>query len=117
MIDLVQREVTVSAERPVIFLTTPVCGDRVAPGGTLAITGRATVFEAALMLEVRDATGGVVLSQPVMADECCVEDNFGTLLALPADLTAGNYDVVAFNYSAADGSIQNEFSVQIQVQP
>ncbi|GAA3872966.1 hypothetical protein GCM10022381_14980 [Leifsonia kafniensis] len=113
--DLVAQTITVSAERPAIFLTTPVCGDIVDAGQLLAVTGRAEVFEAALTIELRDASGTALLAQQVVADECCVESNFAVLLSVPAGLAAGSYDVVAFTTSAVDGSIQNEFPVQIQV--
>lgn len=116
IVNLVELPVTLSAERPVIFLTSPVCGDTVASGGALSIQGRATVFEAALTVELRDAAGTVVFSRDLLSEEGGVESNFGELVTLPADLPGGFYDLVAFNISAKDGAVENEFPVQILVQ-
>lgn len=116
IINLVERPVTLSAEHPTIFLTSPVCGDTVAPGGALAVQGRATVFEAALTVELRNAAGTVVFSRNLLTEEGGVESGFGEIVTLPADLPTGLYDLVAYNTSAKDGSIQNEFPVQVNVQ-
>ena len=115
MTSLVERPIVVSAERPPILLTSPVCGDTVAPGGALAIQGLAAVFEAALTVEVRNSSGAAVLTRNLMTEEGGVHSLFGEIVTLPADLPPGFYDVVAFSYSAEDGSIENEFPVQIQV--
>lgn len=115
VVNLVERDVTISTERPRIFFSEPACGAVVAPGSTLAVSGRAMVFEAALIVELRNAFGAVVLSQNVMAESGVEEADFSAQLALPADLPGGFYDVVAYNTSAMDGSIENEFAVQISV--
>ena len=115
IVNLVERAVTLSAERPAIFLTSPVCGDTVASGGALSVQGRAMVFEAALTVELRDAAGTVVFSRNLLSEEGGVESNFGELVTLPADLPGGFYDLVAFSVSAKDGSIENEFPVQIRI--
>lgn len=116
MINLVEREVTLSTERPSIFVTAPSCGTTVAPGGTLMVAGRALVFEAALTVELRDASGTVAVSQNVMAANGTEESDFSTMLAIPATLRSGFYDLVAFSHSAMDGSVENEFSLQIVVE-
>lgn len=113
--DLVAQAITVSAEQPPIFLISPACGDIADTGKVLAVTGRAAVFNAPLMVELRNAAGVAVLAQQTVADSCCADSNFGVLLSIPTDLPAGQYDVVAFNVNAADGSKQYEFPVQIQV--
>lgn len=115
MINLVERHITLSPDHPAILLTSPICGDVVAPGGNLSVQGLATVFEAALTVELRDAAGAVVFSRDLMTSEGGVESPFGEIITIPADLSPGFYDLVAFNYSAEDGSIQNEFPVQIHV--
>jgi hypothetical protein len=115
MINLVERKVLLAPKRPPIMLTSPVCGDVVAPGGTLAIQGLATVFEAALSVELRDASGTAVFSKHLMAEEGGVESRFSDLTIMPAGLVPGFYDLVAFNLSAKDGSVENEFPVQIRV--
>ena len=114
--DLVARALTVSAAKPAIYLAAPACGATAEAGRVLTVTGRAAVFEATLSVELRDSSGAAVLAAQTVADACCVESNFGVVLSLPADLPAGQYDVVAFNVSATDGSKQNEFPVQIHVQ-
>ncbi|PXA72173.1 Gmad2 immunoglobulin-like domain-containing protein [Cryobacterium arcticum] len=115
-INVVEVPVVVTPERPPIIIVTPVCGDTVAPGGQIAVTGRAQVFEAQFTLELRDAAGTAVLSQEVTAESGTEESNFSALLTMPADLPGGFYDLVGYNTSAKDGSVQYEFPVQILVQ-
>lgn len=115
IINLVERQLVLSPEHPPIFLTSPVCGDVVAAGGPLAVQGLATVFEAALTIELRDSAGTAVFTRNLMTAEGGVESPFGEIVTLPAGLSPGFYDLVAFNVSAKDGSIENEFPVQIEV--
>lgn len=115
--NLVERAVTLSVDRPAIFVTSPVCGATVALGSALVVQGRALVFEAALRVELRDASGTALLTKRVMAASGTEESDFSADLAIPATLPSGFYDLVAFNYSARDGSIENEFSIQIVIQP
>jgi hypothetical protein len=116
MINVAERAITLSAERPTIFVTEPDCGAVVAPSATLAVSGRAAVFEAALTIELRDASGAVVVAENVMAASGVEEADFTGSLAIPADAPNGFYDLVAYSFSAMDGSIQNEFVVQIVVE-
>jgi hypothetical protein len=115
--NLVARSVTLSADRPAIFVTSPVCGAKVAPGSTLFVQGRALVFEAALVVELRDASGTALVTQTVNAASGTEESDFTTNLVIPAALPSGFYDLVAFDYSARDGSVEHEFSMQIVVEP
>ena len=115
MINLVERRLTLSPEHPPIMLTSPVCGDVVAAGGALAVQGLATVFEAALTIELRDAAGVAVFSRNLMTAEGGVESPFGEFITIPAHLSPGFYDLVALSYSPKDGSVENEFPVQIEV--
>lgn len=115
---LVERDITVTADRPSIFLTSPVCGAVMTqPGEQFLVAGRAAVFEAALTVEFRDAAGTVRFSENLMTDVGGEESDFSAFLTLPADTPAGLYDVVALNYSALDGSAENAFAVQVLVQP
>jgi hypothetical protein len=57
-----------------------------------------------------------VFSKNLMTEEGNVESRFSDLATMPAGLVPGFYDLVAFNLSAKDGSIENEFPVQISVQ-
>jgi hypothetical protein len=114
MVDLVEFPVLISPERPDIIVTNPRCGDVYEPGGLMLLTGTAAVFEAALTIELRDGRRAI-MSLPVTADECCIESQFTARLTLPSDLSSGFYDVAAYSLSAMDGSVENEFVVQIEV--
>jgi hypothetical protein len=115
---LVERSVTVSDERPNIVITSPRCGDEVAAGSTFTVTGMAQILEAALSVDVRDASGAALLTQNVMAGSG-VEFSLWTatfdLGALPAG--TGFYDIVAYTHSPRDGSVIDEFPVPIVVRP
>ena len=115
IIDLVEFPITIATERPAIILTSPTCGQVYEPGGLVMVTGTAALFEAALTVDVRDASGTTVATLPVLADACCVESGFSSMLTLPADIPPGLYDVVAYSLSPKDGSIENEFPVQIEI--
>jgi hypothetical protein len=115
--NLVERPVIVSADHPVIFISEPACGATVSSGELLAVSGQAFVFEAALTVELRDASGSPFASQDVMAARGDEESPWATLLAIPAGLAAGAYDLVAYDLSARDGAIENEFSIQVFVEP
>ncbi|QYF73267.1 Gmad2 immunoglobulin-like domain-containing protein [Cryobacterium sp. PAMC25264] len=114
--NIVERPLTLTAERPPIIITSPGCGDTVAPGGTLTVVGRALVPEAQFTLELRDASGAAVLTQDVMAADGTQESDFSATLDIPAGLSAGFYDLVGFDNSLKDGSEQYDFPVQLLVQ-
>lgn len=114
--NVVERSLTLTTERPPIIITTPACGASVAPGGTLEVTGRAMVPEAQFTLELRDPAGAAVLTQEVTAASGTEESDFSSTLAVPAGLTGGFYDLVGFDNSLKDGSVQYEFPVQLLVQ-
>lgn len=115
MTDLVERRLTISTERPDIIVTSPRCGD-VYPAGTLIqVLGTASLFEASLIVELRNSAGIPVVTLPVTAEECCVESNFSSMLTVPAGLSSGFYDFVAYSLSPQDGSQQNAFVVQVEV--
>jgi hypothetical protein len=115
--NLVERNVTLSPVHPAIFITSPTCGTVASPGATIEVTGRAAVFEAALTVELRDASGAVVAGQNVMAASGVEESDFSASLAVPADAPLGFSDLVAYTHSAEDGSVIDEFPVQIVVEP
>lgn len=115
IIDLVEYPITIAPDRPPIILTSPACGQVYEVGGLMMVTGTAALFEAALTVDVRDASGATVATLPVIADACCVESNFSSMLTLPTDIAPGFYDVVAYSLSAKDGTMENEFPVQIEV--
>ena len=115
IIDLVEYPITIAPDRPLIILTSPACYQVYDLGGLMMVTGTAALFEAALTVDVRDASGTTVATLQVTADECCVESNFSSSLTLPSDIPPGLYDVVAYSLSAKDGSVENEFPVQIEL--
>ena len=115
IIDLVEYPITIAPDRPPIILTSPACYQVYDLGGLMMVTGTAALFEAALTVDVRDASGTTVATLQVTADECCVESNFSSSLTLPSDIPPGLYDVVAYSLSPKDGSVENEFPVQIEV--
>ncbi|WP_243074623.1 Gmad2 immunoglobulin-like domain-containing protein [Microbacterium sp. SS28] len=115
MANLVEFPVTISPERPMIIMTSPRCGDRYDAGGLVMLTGTAALFEAAFTVELRDAAEHVILTVPITAAECCVESQFSAQLTLPSDMLPGFYDVAAYSIGAKDGSVENEFIVQIEV--
>jgi immunoglobulin-like protein involved in spore germination len=115
IIDLVEYPITIAPDRPPIILTSPACYQVYDLGGLMMVTGTAALFEAALTVDVRDASGTTVATLQVTADECCVESNFSSSLTLPSDIPPGLYDVVAYSLSPKDGSVENEFPVQIEI--
>jgi hypothetical protein len=115
MANLVELPLTISPNRPRIILTSPRCGDVYTPGGAMQLLGTASLFEAALTVELRDTAGTTLFQLPVTAEECCVESQFSSMMTIPTGLSSGFYDVVAYSLSAKDGSVENEFAVQIDV--
>jgi len=114
--NLVQREVTLSAVHPAIYITSPTCGARVAPGTNVTVTGRAFVAEAMFTLELRGFFGDSVVIQQVTAESGTEESNFTASLAVPAGLPGGLYDLIAYDNSLKDGAVNHVFSVQLLVQ-
>ena len=49
------RQVTTATDAPAIVILTPACNADIAAGSGLRVTGTASVFEAALRLELRNA--------------------------------------------------------------
>jgi hypothetical protein len=116
--DFVERPIVVSAERPDIVIESPRCAEEVRAGSVLTVSGKALVFEAALTVEIRDAGGTVVAAQNVLAANGTEFSPWSATFDLPTlGLTSGFYDVVAYSRSARDGSVINEFPVQISVRP
>jgi hypothetical protein len=115
-VNVVERPIMISAKHPALYITSPACLATIPAGAPLTVNGRGLVFEAVFILQLRDASGAAVAEQRAMAGGT-EELGFATTIAIPAELASGLYDLVAFNYSARDGAIENEFSVQVIVQP
>jgi hypothetical protein len=115
--NVVERAITVLAEQPNIVIESPRCSDVVRPGAMLVVRGNAQVFEAALSVELRDASGAAFLTQSVLADSGVERSPWSATLDLSSlPEGSGLYDLVAYSHSAEDGSIINEFAVPILVQ-
>lgn len=115
-INVVETPVVVTSERPPMIIKTPVCGATVAPGGVIAVTGRAQVSAAQFSLELRDTAGTAVLTQALTAENATEGADFSAMVTVPADLAGGFYDLVGYQAGAAGGSVKYEFPVQILVQ-
>ena len=111
-----QRPVSIAPDLPAIVITSPGCSEELSAGSTLTVTGLALVFEAVLQVGVRDASGAELIRQRVMAASGTEFSPWSTELDLSALPGAGIYEVVAYNFSARDGSIENEFAVPIVLQ-
>ena len=94
---------------------TPDCNVDIAAGTGLPVTGTASVFEAALSLELRNADGMVVASQPVTADASAPARGSWSAMLNISSLPAGLYELTAFDLSARDGSRENEFSIPLRI--
>ena len=66
--NIVTETVHATTDVPAIVILTPACNAEVAVGSPLTVTGTASVFEAALNVEVMNPDGQVVISRQVMAD-------------------------------------------------
>jgi hypothetical protein len=113
--DLVERSVRVSGEQPDIVVTSPGCSEEVEAGSTITVTGMALVFEAVLQVGVRDASGAELIRERVMAASGTEFSPWSTNLDLSLLPGAGIYEIVAYDFSARDGSIENEFPIPIVV--
>lgn len=113
MQDVEEVSVTLSSEDPAIVINTPACAANVS--GSLTVEGMALVFEAVLHVDIRQPDGTVVATNRVMAASGTEFSFWSTTFDL-SGLSPGFYDLVAYNLSARDGAVENEFPVQISVQ-
>lgn len=97
-----------------IILESPFFGDTVqAP---IEIKGNANVFEAQFMVEIKDSTGKVLASQPIMATSGTgTRGTFDEEIELPM-LYSGVATIMLYEPSPKDGSRTNEVQTQITVQ-
>ncbi len=113
--NVVTEPVHATTDVPAVVILTPTCNADVAVGVPLKVTGTASVFEAALSLELRDPDGRVVSTQSVTADAAGpARGNWSATIDISA-LAAGNYELTAFDLSARDGSRENEFTIQLRL--
>jgi hypothetical protein len=114
--DITVQQIVVSPDPPAIVIGTPRCNAPASKSVPLVVSGQALVFEAALNLELRNADGAAVLSERAMSANGTERSPWSTTLDLSgANIPPGAYDLVAFDFSARDGAIENEFSIPIEV--
>lgn len=114
--NVVTREVTVGSTAPRIVIESPACGASVSKAAGLTVSGRALAFEAVLQLELRNASGVAVVSERAMAASGTEMSPYTATLDISgADIPPGFYTLVAFDYSARDGTVENEFPIPIEV--
>jgi germination protein M len=99
---------------PQIVIESPLDGDVVS--SPIRLRGTANVFEATVSIEVKDATGTVVLEAFTTATSGSgTRGTFDTELVLPE--ASGTMTIVAFESSAKDGTPLHETDVQVTVEP
>jgi len=104
----------VEDETPQIVIESPLDGDTVS--SPIRLSGTANVFEATVSIEVKDATGTVVLEAFTTATSGTgTRGTFDTELVLPQG--SGTMTIVAFESSAKDGTPLHETDVQVTVEP
>jgi hypothetical protein len=90
---------------PSVFVERPTWGATL--GNPVRVSGIANVFEAVFFVEVRDADGGTLAKERVMAT--CGTGCWGTFdVSIPYDVSSRQEgSVVTYNLSAMDGSIED----------
>jgi hypothetical protein len=114
-INAVTRRLQLAPDVPGIVIAQPRCGADVPGGASLAVSGTASVFEAALAVELRTSSGTVVAAMHVTADAGApATGSWSTRLDLNG-IAAGTYELVAYSGSARDGTPENVFSIPIRI--
>lgn len=112
--NLVSVPVTISAEQPAIVVDSPLCGAEVK--SPVTISGTASVFEAALVVVVKDSLGQELARANVLASNS-VGGTFSQDLSFSLPGGSENGTIEAFNVSPRDGSTINVFSVPVMLTP
>lgn len=114
--DVTLHQITLSPQLPPITIEAPRCNARVSKSAPLAASGEALVFEAALTVELRTPSGDTLLSQNVLALDGTQRSPWTATFDISGpDIAPGQYDLVALNFSARDGSVENIFAIPIEV--
>ncbi len=113
--NVVTRDIHLQSDAPAIVIAAPRCNADVAQGTMLAVNGTASVFEASLIVELRDGRGTPFVTQIVTADAAGpATGRWNTTLDL-ATVVAGAYELVAYGISARDGAQENVFAIPIRI--
>lgn len=113
--DRVSVDVTLSEEQPAIVVTSPQCGQEVQ--SPFVVEGTASVFEAALVIVVRDAQGNELAHIGALASEAePARGDFAQEVPFTVDARQQG-TIEAYSGSPRDGSIINLFSVPVVLLP
>jgi len=113
--NVVTRAVLVQADAPAIVIAQPRCNADVAQGSMLNANGTASVFEATLIVELRDAAGTVLVKQVVTADAAGPATGRWSTRLDVSRIVAGTYELVAYSASPRDGAPENIFSIPVRI--
>jgi hypothetical protein len=113
--NVVTRAIQITNEVAPIVITSPGCNAQVQAGGKLDVGGTASVFEAALSVDLRDSTGKVINTQHLTASAGAPDTGTWQATFDIAALPTGDYEILAYNTSARDGSVQNTFAIPIRI--
>ena len=104
----------IEEQTPQILIESPLPGDTVT--SPVRLRGTANVFEATVSIEVKDATGTVILEAFTTATSGTgTRGTFDTKLNLPA--VSGTVTIVTFEASAEDGRPLHVRDVQVTIAP
>jgi immunoglobulin-like protein involved in spore germination len=113
--NIVTRGIQISNEAAPVIITSPVCGAQVQALSKLDVKGTASVFEAALVAELRDSSGKVLKTENITASIGAPDTGTWQTTFDLASLPTGDYEVVAYHKSARDGSVQDLFSIPFRI--
>lgn len=101
---------------PAVFVERPALGEAVAL--PLRVAGTANTFEAAFVLQLRDADGVVLLEQPATATSGTgTRGTFDLTLDLPDAPDVSGLTLVAFERSARDGEAIHQVEIPLTLAP
>ena len=112
--NVVSLTTTLSPELPPIVIESPACGGLQSTVFILDVSGTASVFEAALIVELRQLDGAVLQTKSLTASAAGPERGTWQVNLDVSALPPGFYEVVAYSISARDGTAENIFSVPIR---
>jgi hypothetical protein len=114
--NLVSVPVVISPEQPAIVIDSPLCGAEVK--SPVTVKGTASLFEAALVVVVKDSLGQELARTSVLASESApARGTFSQELSFSLPGAVENSSIEAFSTSARDGSVINVFSVPVTLTP
>jgi hypothetical protein len=111
--NVVTVDVNVSGERPPNVIEAPTCGARVPVAAPLSVSGTTDAFEGSMQLELTDSSGTAVVTQTVQTAGTGNAPWTATMSL--AGLDPGAYMLIAFDFSAQDGTRQNDFAIPIEL--